>query len=71
VDRLIWWYPRGSVFGLLGRNGAGKTTTINLLITLLAPSEGTAIVAGSDIRTHPARVRRSGTCRNCWPRRGP
>ena len=42
VDHLDLVMPHGAVFGLLGRNGAGKTTTIKILITLLAPSEGTA-----------------------------
>jgi ABC-2 type transport system ATP-binding protein len=58
VDHLNLEIPKGSVFGLLGRNGAGKTTTIKMLITLLAPSEGTANVVGYDIRTHPSKVRR-------------
>ncbi len=49
--------PEGSVFALLGVNGAGKTTTINILTTLLTPDEGTAIVAGYDVQTHPAQVR--------------
>jgi ABC-2 type transport system ATP-binding protein len=36
----------GEVFGFLGPNGAGKTTTVRTLGTLLAPSSGSAIVAG-------------------------
>src|SRR5436309_15095889 len=38
-----------TVFGLLGPNGAGKTTTVRLLATLLAPDEGRAQGAGSDV----------------------
>lgn len=48
----------GQVFGLLGRNGAGKTTTLRMLATILAPSAGTAKVAGFDIGEKPAEVRR-------------
>ena len=58
VDHLDLGICHGEVFGLLGRNGAGKTTTIKMLITLLAPTEGTASVGGYDIRTEPELVRR-------------
>ncbi len=37
---------RGEVFGFLGPNGAGKTTTVRTLGTLIAPTSGTATVAG-------------------------
>jgi ABC-2 type transport system ATP-binding protein len=37
---------QGEVFGFLGPNGAGKTTTVRTLATLLAPTSGTATVAG-------------------------
>ena len=49
----------GEVFGLLGPNGAGKTTTLRMLCTVLKPSAGFATVAGYDIATQPAQVRRS------------
>ncbi|MGH7529192.1 MAG: ABC transporter ATP-binding protein [Gemmatimonadales bacterium] len=47
----------GEVFGLLGPNGSGKTTTIRVLCGLLAPSEGTALVAGVDVRESPERIK--------------
>jgi len=49
----------GEVFGLLGPNGAGKTTTLRVLTTLLAPTEGRALVAGHDVRSESLEVRAS------------
>jgi len=48
----------GSVLGLLGHNGAGKTTAIRILTTLSTPSTGHASVAGFDVVTQAAAVRR-------------
>ncbi|MEM9200154.1 MAG: ATP-binding cassette domain-containing protein [Actinomycetota bacterium] len=47
----------GEIFGFLGPNGAGKSTTVRMLVTLLAPSEGQALVAGYDVATQPMEVR--------------
>jgi ABC-2 type transport system ATP-binding protein len=48
----------GTVLALLGPNGAGKTTTVRLLATLARPDGGRASVAGFDVATQPAAVRR-------------
>jgi ABC-2 type transport system ATP-binding protein len=48
----------GEVFGFLGPNGAGKTTTVRMLCTLLPPTAGSASVAGVDVVSDPAEVRR-------------
>jgi ABC-2 type transport system ATP-binding protein len=49
----------GEIFGFLGPNGAGKSTTVRMLTTLLAPTEGTARVAGYDVVREAGSVRRS------------
>ncbi|MEU6388527.1 ATP-binding cassette domain-containing protein [Streptomyces sp. NPDC046939] len=49
----------GEILGFLGPNGAGKTTTLRMLTTLLAPTGGAATVAGRDLATDPAGVRRA------------
>ncbi len=59
VDDVSFTVPAGQIFGLLGPNGAGKSTTIKILCTLLRPSQGLARVAGHDVVTEPANVRRS------------
>ena len=48
----------GELVAVLGPNGAGKTTTMRMLTTLIAPTAGTATVAGYDVRSDPAQVRR-------------
>ena len=59
VDGVSFAVPEGSVLGLLGPNGAGKTTTVRMMTTLTRPTAGTGRVAGHDILTDPAAVRRS------------
>ena len=57
VDRVSFNCLPGQVYGLLGANGAGKTTTLRMLATILQPTEGTAQVAGFDVRREPEKVR--------------
>jgi sodium transport system ATP-binding protein len=57
VDRVSFQCRPGEIFGLLGANGAGKTTTLRMLATILTPTEGTAMVAGSDVMKEPRKVR--------------
>ena len=54
---------KGELFGLLGPNGAGKTTTINMLVGLLNPTEGTAIVGGYDVKRDLNKIKEMiGVC---------
>lgn len=59
VDRVSFSIGKGEIFGLLGPNGAGKTTVLRILSTVLAPTSGRANVAGHDVATDPASVRRN------------
>jgi ABC-2 type transport system ATP-binding protein len=59
VDHLTLTVEKSEIFGLLGPNGAGKTTLIRMLTTVVEPTDGTAQVAGYDIRRDPVRVRKS------------
>lgn len=51
VDSVSFDVPPGQIFGFLGPNGSGKTTVIRMLLGLLPPSNGTAMVLGHDIRS--------------------
>lgn len=59
VDAVSFSVMPGEFFALLGPNGAGKTTTISILTTTLSPTSGAARIAGYDIRSRSAQVRRS------------
>src|SRR5260370_18226837 len=50
--------PEGQLFCLLGPNGAGKTTTLSVLSTTLAPTSGQVRIAGQDLASQQAKVRR-------------
>jgi ABC-2 type transport system ATP-binding protein len=57
VNHINFSVKQGEIFGFLGPNGAGKTTTINMLITILKPTEGKATILGSDIANESNAVR--------------
>src|SRR5690349_9492986 len=58
LDGLDLHAEAGTVLGVLGPNGAGKTTAVRVLTTLTEPTAGHATVAGHDVVTEPAAVRR-------------
>jgi ABC-2 type transport system ATP-binding protein len=58
VDRVSFDVEAGEILGYLGANGAGKSTTIRMLCGLLAPTSGTALVAGIDVARRPEEVKR-------------
>ena len=57
VDSLDLSIQPGELFGLVGPDGAGKTTTLRLLAGLLDISEGSAQVAGYDLKKNPESVK--------------
>ena len=59
VDRLALRVRRGEVYGFLGPNGAGKTTTLRMLLGLVRPTRGSAVVLGTAPGT-PAGLARIG-----------
>jgi ABC-2 type transport system ATP-binding protein len=59
VNGISFAVEDGEIFGLLGPNGAGKSTLIRMLVTLLPPTAGTAVVNGFDIRKQADGVRQS------------
>ena len=59
VDNLNLDIREGEVFGFLGPNGAGKTTTVRMLTSLIAPSNGRAVVNGYAVGKEDTQIRRS------------
>lgn len=57
VRQISFDVHQGEIFGLLGPNGAGKSTTFRMLCGLLAPTHGSAKVAGLDLGHSPAEAR--------------
>jgi ABC-2 type transport system ATP-binding protein len=59
VNGINFSVENGEIFGLLGPNGAGKSTLIRMMVTLLTPTAGTAVVNGYDIVKQANGVRKS------------
>lgn len=60
VDDVSWRAERGRVVGLLGPNGAGKTTTMRMLMGLIHPDGGRALVLGDEVRAGAPVLARVG-----------
>ena len=56
LDNLDLEVKKGEVLGYLGPNGAGKTTTIRLLLGLIQPTAGEAMILGKDVTKHAADI---------------
>ncbi len=57
VNGISFDVREGEIFGFLGPNGSGKTTTIRMLLGLLRPSSGRALVLGYEVTRQASRIR--------------
>lgn len=57
VDHVSFSVEKGSIFGFLGPNGSGKSTVIRMLCGILAPTHGSASIAGVDVVHDTERVK--------------
>ncbi|MCU0622405.1 MAG: ABC transporter ATP-binding protein [Gemmatimonadaceae bacterium] len=58
VQDVSFVVPRGETFGVIGPDGAGKTSLFRMLVTLLVPDAGRAVVLGHDVADPPWALRR-------------
>lgn len=59
VKGLSFELEKGKIYGFLGPNGAGKSTTMNIMTGYIAPSAGTVVINGHDIRKEPERAKQN------------
>ena len=59
VKGIDFQVERGELFGFLGVNGAGKSTTINMLCTVLRPTDGQAYICGMELGKDDEEIRKS------------
>jgi ABC-2 type transport system ATP-binding protein len=59
IKDITFAIPKGQIVAFVGPNGAGKTTTMKILTGFLAPSEGSASIAGLDVRVERLEASRS------------
>jgi len=59
VDNVNFNVKQGEIFGFLGANGAGKSTTIRMLIGILEPTSGDALVSGYSIKNQSDLVKKN------------
>ena len=57
LDHVSLEVGEKEIFCLLGANGAGKTTTINLFLSFIEPTEGSALINGIDVAKHPLETK--------------
>ncbi len=58
TDSISFRVKETEFFGLLGPNGAGKTTTINMMASILKPTEGSIRILGIDVKNQPVEVKK-------------
>ena len=59
VKGLSFELETGKIYGFLGPNGAGKSTTMNIMTGYIAPSAGTVVINGHDIRKEPEKAKQN------------
>lgn len=59
VKSISFEVKKGEIFGFLGANGAGKTTAMKMLIGILKPTSGEALVAGFDVKKNAEMVKKN------------